>query len=164
MMKEILILSGIMLLPLIEIRLAIPVGILSGAIILPFGIQLNGFGLNPLFVFILAIIMGFILGFILFNSLHIFDKYLQKSRFSKRYLKLLHHAQKKIHPYIEKYGFWGLAVYISLPIPGTGVYMGSLGGYVLGISRKRFYLSLLIGVTTAATIVTILTVLGKTIF
>lgn len=164
MLKEILILCGIMFLPLIEIRLAIPVGILTGIINLPFGISLSGFGFPPIFVFCLAIIMGFILGFILFNFLTIFDKHLQKSRFSKKYLKLLHHAQKKIHPYVEKYGILGLAIYISLPIPGTGVYMGSLGGYVLGIERKHFYLSLILGVIIAATVVTSLTVLGMMLF
>ncbi|NCN86696.1 small multi-drug export protein [archaeon] len=164
MLKEILILSGIMFLPFIEIRLAIPAGILTGLLNLPFGISLKGFGFPPLFVFFLASVMGFLLAFILFNSLHFIDKPLKKSKFGKKYLKLLAHAQNKIKPYVDKYGLFGLAFYISLPIPGSGIYMGSLGGYVIGMEKKKFYMAALMGSTFAALIVTTLVVLGKMAF
>ncbi|MEA3414007.1 MAG: small multi-drug export protein [Nanoarchaeota archaeon] len=161
MFKEILILAFIMMLPFVEIRLAIPIGILTGSVVLPFGITLSGFGFHPLAVFCLAIIMGFFLTFIIFNGLHLLDKPLRKSKFSGRYFRLLEKTQKRIHPYIDKYGILGLAVYISLPIPGSGGYMGSIGGYALGFERKKFYLAAIIGVTIAAVIVTSLVVLGK---
>jgi uncharacterized membrane protein len=153
-----------MLMPFVEIRLAIPVGILTGSFTLPFGITITGFGLNPFFVFGLAIVMGFILTFIIYNGLHLLDNPLRRSKFSKPYFKMLEKAQRKINPYVEKYGVLGLAIYISLPIPGSGGYMGSIGGYVIGMDRKDFYLAAIIGVTIAAVIVTSLTVLGKSIF
>jgi uncharacterized membrane protein len=164
MLKEILILAGIMLLPFIEIRLAIPVGILTGLMKLPFGITLKGFGFPPIFVFLLASIMGFVLAFLVRNFLFAFDKSLQKSRVGKRYIKLLNRAQRKIHPYVEKYGLWGLAIYISLPFPGSGIYSGSIAGYVIGMEKTRFYLAALIGSTLAAIVVTSLTVLGMSFF
>jgi uncharacterized membrane protein len=164
MFKEILILAGIMLLPFIEIRLAIPVGILTGAMNLPLGIQLKGFGFPPIFVFFLAIVMGVFLAFLVRNFLFIFDKSLQKSKIGKKYIKLLHRVQKKIHPYVKKYGLIGLAIYISLPIPGSGIYAGSIGGYVIGMKKKRFYLAALIGATLASAIVTSFVVLGMRIF
>ena len=153
-----------MLLPFIEIRLAIPVGILTGVMNLPFGITLRGFGFPAFFVFFLAIIMGFTLAFLVRNFLYIFDKSLQKSRIGKRYMNLLHRMQKKIHPYVEKYGLWGLAIYISLPFPGSGIYSGSIAGYVIGMEKKRFYLAALVGATLAAAIVTSLVVLGQAFF
>jgi uncharacterized membrane protein len=164
MIKETLILAGIMLLPFIEIRLAIPVGILTGSMNLPFGITLEGFGFPPLFVFSLALIMGFILAFLVRNFLFIFDQSLQKSKIGKRYIKLLHRMQKKIHPYVEKYGLWGLAIYISLPFPGSGIYSGSIAGYVIGMKKTRFYLAVLIGSTLASTIITSFVVLGMNLF
>ena len=164
MLKEIAVLAFIMLMPFVEIRLAIPVGILTGSVVLPFGISLSAFGLHPLFVFGLAIIMGFILAFCVFNILHLIDKPLRKSRFSKRYFRLLERAQRKVKPLVKKYGILGLAIYISLPIPGSGVYMGSIGGYVLGFEKKSFYLAAIIGVTFAAIVVTSLVVLGRLVF
>ena len=161
MLKEILILAFLMLIPFIELRFAIPVGLLTFSFSLPFGISLTGFGMSPFLVFPLAILMGFILAFFVFNSLHLLDKPLKKSRFSKRYFRLLESVQKRIHPYIEKYGVLGLAIYISLPIPGSGVYIGSIGGYVLGFEKKKFYLAAIIGVTIASLIMTLLVSLGN---
>jgi uncharacterized membrane protein len=164
MIKEILILAGIMFLPLIEIRLAIPAGILAGVMNLPFGIVLRGFNFPPVFVFFLASLMGFTLAFILFNTLHMIDKPLKKSRFSRKYMFILGKVQKKIKPYVDKYGLFGLAFYISLPIPGSGIYAGSIGGYVLGMEKRKFYLAALLGSTFAALVVTSLVVLGRFIF
>lgn len=164
MIKEILILAGIMFLPFIEIRLAIPVGILTGVMSMPFGITIRGFGFSPLFVFFLASIMGFCLAFLVFNFLHFFDAPLRRSRVSKKYILLLEKMQKKISPYVEKYGLFGLAFYISLPFPGSGIYSGSIAGYVIGMKKNKFYLAALIGSTLAALVVTLLVSLGKAIF
>lgn len=164
MIKEVLILAGIMFLPFVEIRLAIPVGVLTGVMNLPFGITLRGFGFSPLFVFFLACLAGFCLAFVLFNLLHVLDTPLRKSRFSRKYVLLLDKMQRKIKPYVDKYGLWGLAIYISLPVPGSGIYSGSIAGYVIGISRKRFYLAALIGSSLAAFVVTGVVSLGMMVF
>jgi len=164
MITKILVLAGIMFLPLIEIRLAIPTGLLTGALNLPFGITLNGFGFPPLFVFFLASIMGFCLAFILFNLLHLLDRPLKRSRFSRRYVQLLEKMQKRIRPYVEKYGLYGLAFYISLPIPGSGIYAGSMAGYVIGMKRREFYMAAFIGSSVAAFVVTSATMLGMSLF
>ncbi len=164
MIKELTILFLITFLPLIELRLAIPVGILAGTMNLPFGITLSGMGLNPILVWAFAIFASIILGFVLINFLEMFDKKLKKTRIAGRYLKMLDKSQRKMKPYVDKYGLLGIALFISLPIPGSGVYMGSLGSFVLGISKKKFYVANLIGVIIASTIVTILTVLGKSLF
>jgi uncharacterized membrane protein len=37
--------------------------------------------------------------------------------------KYLERAQRKLKPQIEKYGTWGLAFFIGIPLPGTGAYM-----------------------------------------
>ena len=164
MLREVLILILIMFLPLIEIRLAIPVGILEGSVSLPFVGQISAFGFNPIFVFLLSIFAGLLLAIIVFNLLHLIDNPLKKSRFAKPYFNLLDRTQKKVKPYVDKYGVFGLALFIAVPIPGSGVYMGSLGGYILGFEKKKFYLASLIGVFIAATIVTLLTVIGSSIF
>jgi uncharacterized membrane protein len=164
MLKEILILIGIVFLPFIELRLAIPVGILAGTIGLPYGITLTGLALNPLLVFAVSVISNIILGFLIFNFLHIFDEKLKKTKFSSYYIKLLKRGQKKIHKYVNKYGILGLILFIGLPIPGSGVYSGSFGAFVLGFEKKKFYLATVIGVIIAGIAVTTLTILGRSLF
>ena len=163
-MWNILLLILLTFMPLIELRLAIPVGILSGTLNLPFGLSVSGMGFNPLFVFLLATITNIVLGIIVFNLLYIFDEKLKKSRIGKKYIWALEKSQKKIHTYVEKYGIFGLAIFIGVPIPGSGVYMGSLGSFVIGMEKKDFYKGMAMGVLIAATIVTILTVSGMSLF
>ena len=164
MLKELLILIGIVMLPFIELRLAIPVGILSGTMYLPYGIHMSGLGLEPLLVFFTAVLSNIFLGFIVFNFLTIFDKRLRNTRISKYYVRLLERSRKKVHRQVEKYGILGLAVFIGLPIPGSGIYSGSLAAFVLGFSKRNFYIANFIGVTLAGIIVTILTLIGNSLF
>jgi len=69
-----------------------------------------------------------------------FDKYIWP-RFEK--------TQHKLHPYVEKYGEWGLALFIGIPLPGTGAYTGAFGAYLIGFDKRRFLLANLLGVIIA---------------
>jgi len=164
MIKDWLILVLITFLPLVELRLSIPVGILSGTLHLPWGITLSGLGLNPLLVFVTATITNILLGFFVFNMVYWLDKSVRKSKLDGTYSRFMDRAHRKIKPYVDKYGTLGVAVFVGMPIPGSGVYMGSLGAFMLGMKRKQFHKAMIIGVIIAATIVTLLTITGKTIF
>lgn len=54
---------------------------------------------------------------------------------------------------VKKYGFWGLMVFVAMPIPGTGVYAGSIAGYLFGLERKRAFLANAIGIFISCVIV-----------
>jgi|APSaa5957512622_1039677.scaffolds.fasta_scaffold07825_5 uncharacterized membrane protein len=164
MLFEILILISLTLIPLIELRLAIPVGILSGNILLPLGITLSGLALDPLLVFLLVVIVNIFLGFLLFEFFHKMDSQMVNSQFSKAYLKLKRTRSSNLKKYINKYGIVGFSLFIGTPLPGSGVYSGSLGAYVLGLKRRDFYIANILGVTFSGIIVTLLTILGKMIF
>jgi uncharacterized membrane protein len=73
-------------------------------------------------------------------------------------------TQKKIHPLVEKYGVWGLSVFIGVPLPGSGVYSGAVGGYLLGFTKREFYLATAIGVLIAAAAVTAVVLTGAEAF
>lgn len=47
---------------------------------------------------------------------------------------------------VKKYGFWGLLIFVMLPIPGTGVYAGSIAAYLFGIESKRAFWANAIGI------------------
>ena len=61
---------------------------------------------------------------------------------------------------IEKYGFWGLMVFVMIPLPVTGAYMGTLAAYIFNINRRNAYWAVGIGITISCAIVTIAMQLG----
>lgn len=61
----------------------------------------------------------------------------------------------KNKPKIDKYGFWGLTLFVGIPLPGTGAWTGSLVASVFDMDLKKASLSILIGIFLAAVIMTI---------
>lgn len=63
---------------------------------------------------------------------------------------------------IEKYEFWGLVLFVGIPLPGTGAWTGSLIAALLGIRFRKAFPAIVLGVLVAAFIMTILsyTVIG----
>ena len=54
---------------------------------------------------------------------------------------------------VKKYGFWGLMVFVAMPIPGTGVYAGTIAGYLFGLDRKKAFFANAIGIFISCLIV-----------
>ncbi|MBT3182061.1 MAG: small multi-drug export protein [Deltaproteobacteria bacterium] len=165
MLLNILILFGITLIPAFELRASIPYGILSGSVHLPFGITVQGMGLSWPIAFIICVISNIILGTILFPLIDHIMRILERiPLIGKLWNKFVLRAQKKVHPYIDRWGTIGVALFIAVPLPGSGSYSGALGAYLLGVSYKRFILANIIGVTLAGIAVTALTVTGQGLF
>ena len=64
-------------------------------------------------------------------------------------------ADKKVDKHkgsIEKYGFWGLVLFVGIPLPGTGAWTGSLIASVLEMDKKKTFLAIIIGVIMASII------------
>jgi uncharacterized membrane protein len=55
----------------------------------------------------------------------------------------------KAHPLVEKYGVLGLAVFVALPLPGTGAYSGTAAAWLLDMDKKRGFLAVSLGVIGA---------------
>ena len=58
---------------------------------------------------------------------------------------------------VQKYGPWGLLIFVAIPIPGTGAWTGSLIAALLGIKADRAVPVILLGVCIAAAIMTLIT-------
>lgn len=147
-MQDIVELIWITLLPFLELRASIPYGIIVK-------------GMNAVFVFIVCVITNILLAPVVYvfldKFIHIF---LYFKPIDKVYQKYVEKTQKKVHKYIEKYGWIGVAIFIGIPLPGSGVYSGALGSYVIGLSYKKFILAAIVGVIIAGIIVTIVTFAG----
>jgi len=60
-------------------------------------------------------------------------------------------------PRVQKYGFWGLALFVAVPLPMTGAWSGAAIAFILGMRKRVALLSIFLGVLTAGLIVTSLT-------
>ncbi len=56
---------------------------------------------------------------------------------------------------IEKYDFWGLVLFVGIPLPGTGAWTGSLVAALLHMPRRKAFAAILIGVLLASVIMSI---------
>ena len=149
LINKILIFIAMSCTPFVELRLAVP-----------FALSNAGLNLHPVFVFILAVVVHFIMGAAIYEGLHYIRQIsklhprthrLQESFFKK--------AHNKLKPYIDKYGHWGMAAFIAIPIPGSGVMTGSIASQLLKIERKHYYIANLVGVS-ASTLIIMLISLG----
>lgn len=57
---------------------------------------------------------------------------------------------------IQKYEFWGLALFVGIPLPGTGAWTGALIAALLGIKTKKASLAIFTGIIIATIIMTII--------
>ncbi|MBN2111686.1 small multi-drug export protein [Candidatus Woesearchaeota archaeon] len=147
-MQEIVELVWITLVPFLELRASIPYGIIVKQ-------------MDAVFVFLVCIITNILLAPVVYLFL---DKFVHLFFYFKPVEKAYHmhveRTQKKIHKYVEKYGWLGVALFIGVPLPGSGVYSAAIASYALGLSFKKFILSAVIGVLIAGAIVTLVTFLG----
>ena len=138
--------------PFLELRASIPYGILVAH-------------LDWLPVVALAIVANILLGpilyFLLAKLLHVL---LRVRPLRRLWDRAIVRTQKKIHPLVEKYGVYGLGFFIGVPLPGSGVYSGAMGGYLLGFTRREFYAATVLGVLIAAAAVTAVVLTGAKTF
>ena len=59
----------------------------------------------------------------------------------------------KAHPMVEKYGVIGLAIFVAIPLPGTGAYSGTAAAWLLKMEPKKGFLAVSLGVLGAFLIV-----------
>lgn len=131
-----------------------PISELRGGI--PLGISL---GLDPWFTFFIAVIANTLIFFPVFFALRLFyDKLLSRIPLFNKYLDSL---RKRGKPKVDKYGFWGLALFVAVPLPLTGAYTGTILAWLLGIDWKKAFPAVGLGVIVAGVVVLLIT-LGVT--
>ncbi len=149
MIQAIFWLAAITLIPALELRASVPVGIFS-----------MGDRLSWPVVFLVCIITNIVLGWIVFTVLGpIFSLIRKWGWFDRKIWPILERTRHRIHPYIEKYGEVGVALFIGIPLPGSGVYTGAFGAYLLGVSKKKFAVANVLGVLIAGVAVTTISLL-----
>lgn len=93
--------------------------------------------------------------------LNYINKYLLKWRFYKRSaIFVARRAKVGAGKNVQKYGFWGLLLFVMVPIPGTGVYAGTIAAWLFGLEQKRAFVANTVGIYLSCIIVWTITVLS----
>lgn len=80
---------------------------------------------------------------------------MEKIKITSPFAEYLREKAEKNKGQIEKYGFWGLVLFVGIPLPGTGAWTGSLIASLLHMSFKRSLLACFFGILLAALIMCI---------
>ena len=66
---------------------------------------------------------------------------------------------------IDKYGIWGLLLFVAIPLPGTGGWTGALLASLLHLDKKKSFGVISVGVFIAGLIITLLSLfVGNAVF
>ena len=57
---------------------------------------------------------------------------------------------------VDKYGYWGLFLFVAIPLPGTGAWTGTLLAVLLHLDKKKSFIAISLGVLLAGIIMSIL--------
>ena len=116
---------------------------------------------NIYLVFVMCFIANVLVFPLMLFFLEIVNKPLLKLNFYKKAaIFVARRAKSGSGDKIKKYGFWGLMFFVMLPVPGTGVYAGSIASYLFKIERKKAFYANVIGIFFSSVIVWVTTLLA----
>ncbi len=126
--------------PWVELRVAIPFGITKG--------------LQPVVAFLAAVTASWAMIIPMFLILDLF--YAQWLSRQPLVRHLVEEVRARGRGYVERWGVVGVGIYVSLPLPGPGVYSGAVLAWLFGLPRRQAILALAMGVVVSAFLVTLI--------
>ena len=130
--------------PVVELRGAIPYGVIAG--------------LSVPEAFILAVLGNLApIPFLVVFTRKVFEWLRTKSEGLDRIVRKLEAKADKNKELVEKYEFFGLMLLVAIPLPGTGAWTGALVAAMMNMRLKRAMPAITVGVIVAGIIVTSLT-------
>ena len=130
--------------PVIELRGAIPIGVARGL---------------PFWAALLVSIIGNLVPvpFIIIFIKKIFAFMREKMPKLNGLVTRLENKANSKSETVQKYAFWGLFIFVAIPLPGTGAWTGALIAAMLEMPLKKAFPSIMLGVLSAGAIVTFIT-------
>ena len=111
-------------------------------------------GLPIMLVFIVGLVANLLVFPIFYKAIELANKHLWKNPLYKRTaIYLSSRARTKTKTIIKKYGVWGLMIFVMIPLPVTGAYIGTIAAYIFGISYRKSLIAISSGITISSTMV-----------
>ena len=118
---------------------------------IPYG-ELNG--LPIMLVFIVGLVANLLVFPIFYKVIELANKHLWKNPlYKKMALFLALRARTKTKEVIKKYGVWGLMLFVMIPLPVTGAYIGTIAAFIFGISYQKSLIAISSGITISSIMV-----------
>ena len=112
-------------------------------------------GLPILWVFVIGLTANLLVFPVFYKVIELANKNLWKNPLYKRAaIYLSSRARTKTKTIIKKYGVWGLMVFVMIPLPVTGAYIGTIASYIFGISYRKSLIAISSGITISSIMVT----------
>jgi uncharacterized membrane protein len=131
--------AGVAMVPVVELRGAIPFGV--------------SMGLSAQYAFFASLIGNMIpVPFIVLFIRQVFTWLRRHPRWGS----IIDRMEKRAHikgRLVTKYRLWGLCLLVAIPLPGTGAWMGALVAGILQIRLRDALIAIFIGVLLAGVIV-----------
>lgn len=130
--------------PVVELRGAIPYGVVAG--------------LSVPVAFVLAVIGNLVpIPVLVLFTRKVFEWLRSMSAGLDRIVSRLEAKAEKNKEVVLKYQFWGLVLLVAIPLPGTGAWTGALVAAMMDMRLKRAMPAIALGVLIAGVIVTTVT-------
>tara|TARA_B100000029_G_scaffold490442_1_gene549472 strand:+ start:428 stop:934 length:507 start_codon:yes stop_codon:yes gene_type:complete len=145
--NELLIVFLLAMLPITELRLSIPYGILY-------------LGLTPISALVVSLVGNFIISLPLiyiFNYIKSYTENHPSFSFIHRFLYRYSTKKYRKYNYLKRYG---LILFVGIPFPGTGAWSGSLVASFLGLGKSYSRGCIFAGLVISSVATTLLTVYG----
>ncbi|SES81514.1 Uncharacterized membrane protein [Natronincola peptidivorans] len=126
-------------LPIIELRGAIPVGV--------------SLGMSPAHAFFISFLGSMLPVPIIILTIRPVFKELRKWKVFRGFVDRITTKTMLRSDRIKKYGFWGLILFVAIPLPGTGVWTGTLASVLLDMRLKVAFPAIFIGNLIAGTVI-----------
>jgi uncharacterized membrane protein len=125
---------------------------------IPYG-MLNGLNIYLVFVacFLANVLVFPLMMFFLENVNRFFIKW---HFYKKSAIYIARKAKVGSGSKIQKFGFLGLIFFVMIPLPGTGVYAGSIATYLFKIERQKAFIANTVGIFLSSLIIWIATLLS----
>jgi uncharacterized membrane protein len=131
----------ISMVPIIELRGALPIA--------------TGAGLDWRIAIVVAIIGNLVpVPFIIIFIRKIFEWMHKQNNFLGRIAEKMEQKAFSKRETIDKYGPWGLWIFVAIPLPGTGAWTGALAASLFDMDKRKASLSIFGGVVGAGLIMT----------
>ena len=118
---------------------------------IPYG-ELNG--LPILLVFAIGLVANLLIFPIFYRGIEFSNKYFSKNEFYKKsVIYFSSRAKARTKTIIKKYGAWGLMIFVMIPLPVTGAYIGTIAAYIFVISYKKSLIAISSGITISSIMV-----------
>jgi uncharacterized membrane protein len=65
---------------------------------------------------------------------------------------------------VQTFGFWGLVIFVGIPLPGSGIWSGAVAATLLEFKLKKGFWAVFTGMCIAGVLVSIISVFGWMVF